>query len=391
MLLGTYIFQIVPNCKSLRNLYPYYREILLAWKRITQGQFCRPITRKEILLQPLFQNPLICDDQDKTFFNRNFIDGGIIRVGDLMYEIIPTHLPAEAVYECIALANPDNTLSVKEVQDVISNLIKAFPSEWLEAIYSSDVIVSSQPDPNCGIRFMNGSKHIDASGITCQIASNLLRSVNTSIPKGESYWNTTFPDTDFENRWSNIYRFPKMFHDADLDFKVMHNILYTNEKLYKFSIIDSPSCVLCRTASESLSHLFIDCVKVNTMWNFIVTKLGKVYKANDLRQWRIATLLGTGLNRKKLEGTLIDYIFNLYKNTIWSYRCSQVCTSNDTINNYSVNLLTLFHVSLKKKLNTIFQVYKKMHRTQFFFDMFGQENVVIRYRTENDFSYNFDS
>ena len=49
-------------------------------------------------------------------------------------------------------------------------------------------------------------------------------------------------------------------------FKINHNILYTNEKLYKIGKVESPLCCMCNTQIETLVHLFVECEKIKTFW-----------------------------------------------------------------------------------------------------------------------------
>jgi len=49
-------------------------------------------------------------------------------------------------------------------------------------------------------------------------------------------------------------------------FKINHNILYTNEKLYKIGKVESPLCCMCNMQTETLVHLFVECEKINTFW-----------------------------------------------------------------------------------------------------------------------------
>ena len=337
-------------------------------------------------MQPLFHNPLIRDDEQNSFFNEHFIAGGIIRVADLMYEVMPSSLPAEAVHECISVANPDSPLSVIEIQDIITHLTGAFPHDWLSEIYSSDLVVSTQDDPQCNISFMNEGKTINATAITCKSAADMLRSTSDSSAKGEEYWKRQFPNISLNKRWKNIYKFPKTFHNADIDFRIIHNILDTNEKLHKFKIIDSPNCALCRAESESVSHLFIDCPMVNDLWRLIVSKLENVYSDFDTDQWRVTTLLGAGLPSKNLPGILIDYIFNCYKNTIWIARCALLDT-NSAIINHSIKISDLFHSTLAKTLCMVFQVYQKNNTVASYINIFGQKNVVIQNCSNDEFTY----
>ena len=127
MKLGLSIFQIIMNRKSLIGIDPFYCELLIAWNKLTKGFFVPPVSRDEILFSPIFHNPFIRNESDETLFNHHFIDGGIVRISDLMYEMIPRHLPAEAVHECIIMTNPTNQIPISDVQDYISLIVKAIP------------------------------------------------------------------------------------------------------------------------------------------------------------------------------------------------------------------------------------------------------------------------
>ena len=39
-------------------------------------------------------------------------------------------------------------------------------------------------------------------------------------------------------------------------YKILNNTLYLNECLFKFNIVDSPLCSLCKQENESVIHLF---------------------------------------------------------------------------------------------------------------------------------------
>ena len=49
-------------------------------------------------------------------------------------------------------------------------------------------------------------------------------------------------------------------------FKINHNILYTNEKLYKIGKVESPLCCMCNMQIETLVHLFVECEKIKPFW-----------------------------------------------------------------------------------------------------------------------------
>ena len=44
------------------------------------------------------------------------------------------------------------------------------------------------------------------------------------------------------------------------------NILYLNERLFKFNMVENPLCSLCNQTSESVLHLFCTCTKPRNLW-----------------------------------------------------------------------------------------------------------------------------
>ena len=41
----------------------------------------------------------------------------------------------------------------------------------------------------------------------------------------------------------------------EFQFKILNRIVFTNEKLFRFGMADSPSCAFCQTEVESVEHL----------------------------------------------------------------------------------------------------------------------------------------
>ena len=63
--------------------------------------------------------------------------------------------------------------------------------------------------------------------------------------------------------WKKVYMLPRIVTiDSSLrslQYKILDNIWYLNERLYKFNIVDSPLCSLCGAYNESIKHLFCTC------------------------------------------------------------------------------------------------------------------------------------
>ena len=53
-------------------------------------------------------------------------------------------------------------------------------------------------------------------------------------------------------------------------FKVIYNILPTNNKLYKMKLKTSPSCDRCGNPNENLLHLLYECPRTQTFWQMVI-------------------------------------------------------------------------------------------------------------------------
>ena len=54
-------------------------------------------------------------------------------------------------------------------------------------------------------------------------------------------------------------------------YKILNNILYLNNRLYKFGYVESPMCSLCNSETETMTHLFCHCSKTDQMWNSLTS------------------------------------------------------------------------------------------------------------------------
>ena len=75
--------------------------------------------------------------------------------------------------------------------------------------------------------------------------------------------------------WGKIYLLPRVTTiDSSLrsfQYKILNNTLYLNERLFKFNIVDSPLCSLCKQENESVIHLFAICSEARSLWDQLST------------------------------------------------------------------------------------------------------------------------
>ena len=87
--------------------------------------------------------------------------------------------------------------------------------------------------------------------------------------------------------WGKIYLLSRVTTiDSSLrlfQYKILNNTLYFNERLFKFNIVDSPLCSLCKQENESVIHLFAICI------HLFALKLA-VYGTNLVHEHQARTL-----------------------------------------------------------------------------------------------------
>ena len=70
--------------------------------------------------------------------------------------------------------------------------------------------------------------------------------------------------------WTKVYMLPRQVTiESSLrsfQYKILNNILYLNEKLFKLKIVASPLCSLCKLHNETTIHLFSTCRVTLTLW-----------------------------------------------------------------------------------------------------------------------------
>ena len=52
-------------------------------------------------------------------------------------------------------------------------------------------------------------------------------------------------------------------------FEILHGSLVTNSYLYRCKLIDTSECNLCKSQTETIEHLFVECPNVMNLWKAI--------------------------------------------------------------------------------------------------------------------------
>ena len=110
-----------------------------------------------------------------------------------------------------------------------------------------------------------------------------------ATPSSENFFksNLNTNSEDFEQIYSIPFNTTIYTKLRAFQFKINHNILYTNEKLHKVKLSDSPLCTFCNTETETLEHLLVDCDKVVSIWRDIIENLLQPFGVTNLTKSEI--------------------------------------------------------------------------------------------------------
>ena len=77
--------------------------------------------------------------------------------------------------------------------------------------------------------------------------------------------NINWPSVYSSGRKTTIDTYGRMFH-----YKCSQNILFLNKALFRMRISNTTLCSYCKSADETILHLFSECSKIKTLWNELI-------------------------------------------------------------------------------------------------------------------------
>jgi len=74
------------------------------------------------------------------------------------------------------------------------------------------------------------------------------------------------PLGEWQNSFELMYRSLKYTQIWIVQFKILHFITATREKLFQWNIVESDVCTFCNEHIETLPHLLVECEVVKLFW-----------------------------------------------------------------------------------------------------------------------------
>ena len=93
-------------------------------------------------------------------------------------------------------------------------------------------------------------------------------------------------------------------------YKVLNNILYLNDRLYKIGVVQAPLCSLCKQEKETGTHLFSQCYVTRQLWCSLGSWLRGVLSLPPLEP--VATMLGSW-DLENASNVLLNHLMLFFK------------------------------------------------------------------------------
>ena len=139
-------------------------------------------------------------------------------------------------------------------------IISALPVSWKRDIsddkgLSKNLVLQDH-------HLIKRGQHYCLQKLDCKEIYNLQILLSNVPPTSQKYFEKVFVTNDIN--WRDIYLLPRL---ATIDttlrifqYKILHNVLYLNEKLFIFKKTLSPLCSFCGLVDETPNHVFGECV-----------------------------------------------------------------------------------------------------------------------------------
>ena len=277
----------------------FWKEILTSWVTLCENIPIRSNT--EILSTLLWYSPKI----SKAILNLpNWSKQGIIVVGDLLDNRgnIISQTKLEDKYTHLKM----NFLEYLRIKSCVESYVKKYKKDGL--FYFQQPCLPTHLLPIFSRN--SGSKHY------YNILNKPVINMNCKIA-----WNTELNLNIDEITWQQIFRIcsklPQHHNLIWFQYRILHRILGTRTLLAKIDKATSPDCFLCKSAPETIFHIFSQCPDVLDFWkNVRVWVKNKTGLSLDLgRLEYILGYLNTDTNSLPINILLVATKYYIYSNS----------------------------------------------------------------------------
>ena len=305
------------------------------WKNVLQSYSelkSNNLNTKEAIREQIINNNGEILIGEKSFFSQELVDKHMDTVGDWF-------------------DNSGNPVSFETVKN-----LRMLNISWLRYLQ----ILSAVPKNWKILLKQRNRSHLVSQNTICSLknAKNQLIQKQRVEPTAIATWG---PLDKPEFFWEKIFILArKMNTDTRLQvfqYKVLHRIIATKEKLFKQKTVNSPFCLDCLNVTETVEHMLMDCPKVKVIWETMAQKFKQMENIEIIlnKDSCIFGLLSTNPGIRKWNWLAMQIKFFIYK-----------CRLNS-----KVPFLPAFEASLQSKFEIMRYSATYSRDTQKFIDTWG--------------------
>ena len=157
----------------------------------------------------------------------------------------------------------------------LMGIVNSIPNKWKLIIKQSQHHICSPSNDTFQINIENAT--VNVLKVTSKMLYNEFRRKKQTVIAAQKKIELKYPDLSLE--WKDIYSLPfTVAHDTktrEFQYKLLNNIVFTNDKLFRFKMIDSPLCAFCQTEVESPEHLFFHCNVTKSFWQLLCSRMSE--------------------------------------------------------------------------------------------------------------------
>ena len=256
----------IKHLKELK-LMKFYESVLVSWYEETNAE----INATNIRNQQLYLNQYINRPNNQSLFYPQLISKGILYIKDILTEDLLRIRPPDEIMQRYNLTMVE-FIQYISVFACITNEIKQYIATYTP---------QETQAPGCEVCFRSILHKIKPR----RIYRNLVGK-KTERPTSERKLSELLMLNPTNDEWKSIYRLPYLATIESklrsFQFKINHNIYYTNEKLYMVKMSDTPLCTFCKKETETIVHFFVECDIVKPLWVFLIKILNKSHSIQTL-------------------------------------------------------------------------------------------------------------
>ena len=144
----------------------------------------------------------------------------------------------------------------------------------------------------------------------------------------------------------------------EFQYKLLNDIVYTNDKLFRFKMIESPLCAFCQKEDESVEHLLFYC---NITENFWLAFSSWIIKQNISMETLTLINILFGVFDDNEDFVILNHLLLIAKSFI--YKC-KLNKTKPALRVFVEKIKLVYHIerNIAKRNDRLYKHYKKWEK-----------------------------